>query len=238
MDRVLETRTFVGCSCTGGAVAASSSSLRPEGLMSRAATEGGGTATPSSESGTAHSSSSGPAPRGGSGGPSGERLPARIFQNSRSHSTSSWMLSWSCNMVKAPPLMREALTRPRGLPGPGATWLRLVMSCQGTKPVSTTAPPPRCPLSKAIPKSLMKRQPMTHSSSPKVAILICLRRRKPPCGYTASQSACSCGSGRSHCLGFGIFTARNTFSSSTMFLRTSATTDTAPAGRSSLAIWR
>jgi len=131
----------------------------------------------------------------------------------------------------------EAVTRPFGRPGLGSRWWSPEMSCQGRKPLSMVLSPPIGPLSKAMPKSLMKRQPTIHSSSPNEAMLICLRRRNPPSGWTVSQSACSCGRGRSHCRALGIFTSRKIFSRSLMLLRTSAITEAAPAGSSSLAIW-
>mmetsp|Transcript_113307 Transcript_113307/g.301073 ORF Transcript_113307/g.301073 Transcript_113307/m.301073 type:complete len:349 (-) Transcript_113307:167-1213(-) len=215
-----------------GGASGSTLSLFADGLMSLIFIEGGGTRTPSSMSGTLHDSSP----------PSSTwalPLAMRSFQNSRSHSSSPWMLSCRQSFENFLPPATVAVTTAFALPA----WdlLRLGRSCQGRKPVSKVAAalwPTIGPLSKAMPKSLMKRQPTAQSSSPKDAMHICLRKRKPPLGKTASQSVCSCGSGSSHCRGLGILASRRIFSSPMMFLRTSARTEAAPAGRSSLAIWR
>mmetsp|Transcript_42205 Transcript_42205/g.122067 ORF Transcript_42205/g.122067 Transcript_42205/m.122067 type:complete len:349 (+) Transcript_42205:478-1524(+) len=231
IDFVLSTRGAFSSKFAGLAEGGGASLFIPDGLMSLASIVGGGMRTPSSVSGMFHSSSLPPV--------SGTALPWRRFQNSKSHSTSACMLSCSFSTENFRPPPTEAVTKPLGFPAAGRTLLKLEMSRQGTNPVSKVIDSPAIgPLSNAIPKSLMKRQPTIHSSSPKEPMHICLRKRKPPSGYTASQSACSCGSGRSHCLALGIFTSRIMFSSSIMFLRTSAITDAAPAGKSNLATSR
>mmetsp|Transcript_56059 Transcript_56059/g.126499 ORF Transcript_56059/g.126499 Transcript_56059/m.126499 type:complete len:248 (-) Transcript_56059:173-916(-) len=149
----------------------------------------------------------------------------RSLQNSMSHSASVWMLSCKCNCenFRLGAGTTPALISLPDFPMAASVCSRAVMSCHTSMPVRTENPSlATSPVSKASPKSLMKRQPTNHSSSPKAAMHICLRSRKPPPGKTASQSSCSCGSGRSHCLAFGIFTSRMMTSNSTMLLRSSA----------------